>query len=438
LEITGRPENVDLGSLPENMTSTTFDEYTNPTGFSISYPVGSEIDEEQNAVFFTIPQVGTSYAAAFSNINQQLDQFVQDQINTKIRLTQNFELTRSADIRVAGYPGHIIEYKYTSNVTGTEVRGKAGYTIVDNTAYAFDFTPDLQNFENATPIMNRMLNSLKITQPSFIDNQIPPERQDSNNDTKDEDNILGLGGSEPQRLEQRISALNFLTYRHPTLGFTIDYPEAPGLDVDELDVGVSFPHSKGTYNVLVSRNMEKSLDEFASEFLQGKEKDYPDFKLIDQTSATVAGHPAIRTEYTFTGLDNGIPLHALEYNVLFDGDGYILAFNTANPTDATLDDFRAVVQKMLDSFQFPQRGSSAGDGDDQEPTSSGPEGFGSSGGSGGFGQENDGGGGFDPFGPQSPDEQDGQDQNGGFGSEGSQRRSEQNGGNSGGGFDPFG
>ena len=244
--------------------------------------------------------------------------------------------------------------------------------------------------------------------------------------------MLGTGGSEPQRLEQEISALNFLPYRHPTLGFTIDYPEAPGLDVDELDVGVSFPHSKGTYHVLVSRNIGMSLDEFASEFYKAK-RHYPDFKLIDQTRASVAGHTAIRTEYTFTGLDNGIPLHAVVYNILFGGDGYILAFNTAYPTAATLNDFRTVVQKMLDSFQFPESDSSA-DGDEQGETAPESEDFGSSG-SGGFGQENEGEGGFDPFGPQSPEDQDEQGQNGGFGSEGFQSPIEENDGE--GGFDPF-
>jgi hypothetical protein len=290
--------------------------------------------------------------------------------------------------------------------------------IIDGIPRASAFSSSTNNNEVVGPngTNNTVGNFLTYANPTFgfkpspVDNQAPQDTQ----------------------RRQTISTLNFLTYRHPTLGFTIEYPEAPGLDVEEQGVGVSFPHSQGAYHVLVSGNIGKSLDEFASTLLQGKEEHYQDFKLIDQTSATVAGHPAIRTEYTFTGPDNGTPLHSLEYNVLFGGDGYILAFNTGYPTDAALDDFRAVVQKMLDSFQFPQSGSSVTNDNQQGETFPGVEGFGSSG-PGGFGQEDGGEDGSDMFG-QSPDEQDDPDKNGGFGSEGPQSPSEQDGE---GGFNPF-
>lgn len=395
---------------PENMSSTTFEKYTSPAGFSVSYPAGSELEELYlNVVYFTFPQAGTAHAAAISNINQ-LDQFVQDEINLLRNKSQNFELIKSEDLTLSGHPGHTIEYEYTSN--GTEFKGKGALAVVNNTGYSVEIISRLQDFENVTPVMNRMLNSFEITQPSPVDNQVHQETQ---------------------RM-QTISTLNFLTYRHPTLGFTIEYPEAPGLEVEEREYGVSFPHNQGTYHALVSGNIGKSLDEFASDLTQGKEN-YPDFRFIGQTSATVAGHPAIRTEYTYTTIDEGISMHALEYTVLFDGDGYVLSFNTAYPTDAALDDFRAVVQKMLDSFQFPQSGSFIADDNNQQgETALGAEGFGSSG-SSGFGQEDDDEG-FGQFGPQSPDGQDEQDQNGGFDSGGSQSPSEENDG--GGGFDPFG
>jgi hypothetical protein len=406
LELSGRPENVGgIDSQPQNITSTTFEEYSNPAGFNITYPAGSEVEENQNVVFFTIPEIGQSTAGAFVDINKQLNQLLKEKINHNNNTLQDFELIKSEELNFAEHAGHTIEYEFTIN-DGKFV-GKEVFTIVDNTEYIFVFKTGAANIENATPIMNRMLDSFEITQSSLVNQQILQE-------------------------SQGISTLNFLPYRHPTLGFTIDYPEAPGLDVDELDVGVSFPHSKGTYHVLVSGNIGKSLDEFASDLTQSKaEEDYPDLKLIDQTSATVAGHPAIRTEYTYT-TTNQVPIHALEYALLFDGDAYVLSFNTAYPTNTALDDFRAVVQKMLDSFQFPQSGSSVGSGDVQEQTTPGAEGFGSSG-SGGFGQEDDGEDGSDTFG-QSPDEQDDQDQNGGFGSEGPQSPSEQDGE---GGFNPF-
>jgi hypothetical protein len=88
-------------------------------------------------------------------------------------------------------------------------------------------------------------------------------------------------------------------------------------------------------------------------------------------------------------------------------DDNTVRFKLKDPTDllAALNDFRAVVQKMTDSFQFPQGGSSTTNDNQHRENGSGAGGFGSGnsgngngGGLRGFGQLDNGEGGFDPFG----------------------------------------
>jgi hypothetical protein len=359
----------DVSSSNLTVQSESFLEYSNPFGFNISYPVGSEVKEDQNIVFIFIPGVANAHAGALVDINMQLDQYIKDEISHRNNTFPDFSFIKSEDVNFYGYPGRSIEHEFTLN--GKRFLDKEFYTIVDNVAYNFGFDTEAENFENVTSVMNRMLDSFEITQPSGVRSQIPQE-------------------------SQGISTLTFLPYRHPTLGFEIEYPEAPGLDVEELEEGVGFPHSQGGYTVFVARDISSSLEGFAVGVRIG---DLQHFKLLGETKATVAGHPAIRTEYTHT-LDNGVPIHAIDYSVLFGSDGYRLSFSRANPTEGTLNEFLAVVQRMLDSFQFPQNDSSGNVGDLQEQSIPGTEGFGS--GSSGSGQDNDQ---FDPFGPQSPSKQ---------------------------------
>ncbi len=420
MEITGKPENYSVDNILENEDYRAFEKYTNPFGYSVSYPAGSEITEYVNIGFFEIPNTGASksnvsaMAFTIANMSKSLDQVLEEGISTYSKQAQNFELINSENLIFAGHPGGVIEYEFVEN--GEKKFSKDVFTIVDNTLYEIIFTTSSANIESATPIMNNMLDSFRIIQPSSVNNQVPLEGgldsgdgsngSNSSNDG-DGDGIEsgGFGQRDNNRAldpSQGISNLNFLSYRHPTLGFTIEYPDAPSLDVDELNAGVSFPHNKGTYHVLVMRNLDKSLDEFASEL---QEKPYSDYQFIDQRTTTIAGYPAIQSEYTYTDSDQGIPLHALEYYVLYGGDGYILSFNTAYPTDATLNDFRAVVQKMTDSFQFPQDDpNSSNDNQHREDDSragefgGGNSGDGNDGGLRGFGQQDNGEGGFDPFG----------------------------------------
>jgi hypothetical protein len=416
LDITTGQESNNVNDTTRNIDNKNFEEYTNPFGFNISYPSDSEIKEDQNTVIFTIPDKGMSIVSvgAHININTPLDRLLEEQIDNYNRTTQNFELIKSENGGSAEDPSGSIEYELT--LDGERIFGKDVIAIVDNTAYSFIFQTEADDIDSAMPIMNNMLDSFRIIQPSVANNQVPSESGFDNSSNNNNGESAGFGqqrNDEGLNPEQTISTLNFLSYRHPTHGFTIEYPNAPGLEIDELNYGVIFKLFKNTYGVLLA-NIEGSLDKFVSDALEFNERDYIDYKLIDQTDATVNGHDAIQVEYTRTN-EKGVPLHTIEYYGLSGKVLYDLVFNTAYPTASTLNDFRAVVQKMIDSFEFPPNGSMSADNNEGGSTHFGGRSFDNGNARdndgtgiedddadrrfGGFGQQgNDDERGFDPFG----------------------------------------
>jgi hypothetical protein len=147
---------------------------------------------------------------------------------------------------------------------------------------------------------------------------------------------------------------SLIPYSNPNLGFTLEYPS----NWTKQESLVFISPQGGTDNrfpEVISINTEVlpssdfSLDRY-SEAALGQMERIRDFKLLNSSSTTLAGLPAHKVVYTFTG-ESQTPLQNLHVWTVKDGIAYIVTYNA---TPEEFDSSLPALQSVLDTFRLEE------------------------------------------------------------------------------------
>jgi hypothetical protein len=354
-------------------TSTTnnFLTYENTTfGIKIEYPSEWVMQESHDHTYgfgtteivnFTSP--GAVVRIIFVNggsQNMSLEQLKNQVINNLKRTGPgNINITLSKPITLSDIPAYEVVYDALSSLSsGIPVKVMQIWTLQNRGEYALVYVSSPSNFSSALPIVQRMIESLQI---SNINQQ-----------------------------QQMINAnqISFSTYQNSSLGIKIQYPSSwnilgPFSEKNGTVSYISFIAPIGSSSVdiftknssLTSNYSEDDINKIKQELLSSQQ----DSRLISSAAVTLAnGDPAYKmiftrviyprnslssltnnfsitnNEFNFTKLSNINPIK-LQSLVVFSTKAdkpYAIGYNAAL---ADYDRYHAITQKMLDSFQISPR-----------------------------------------------------------------------------------
>lgn len=146
---------------------------------------------------------------------------------------------------------------------------------------------------------------------------------------------------------------DLVRYSNPNLGFTLEYPSNW-----QKEESLSFASPQGgidnrapevisiTTEVLPTSDF--SLDTY-SESAIGQVESFPDFKLLNSTSTTLAGLPAHMIVYSFTDEEIQTPWQNLQVWTIKDGIAYIITYGgVPEEFESSL----PALQSVMDSFRL--------------------------------------------------------------------------------------
>jgi hypothetical protein len=146
---------------------------------------------------------------------------------------------------------------------------------------------------------------------------------------------------------------NLTPYSNPNLGFALEYPsnwqkeESLTFASPQGGIGNRAPEVISiTTEVLPTSDF--SLDRY-SEAALAQVESFPDFKLLNSSSTTLAGLPAHMIIYSFSDEESPTPWQNLQMWTVKDGMAYVITYGgTPEEFDSSL----PALQSIMDSFRF--------------------------------------------------------------------------------------
>ena len=149
----------------QNPTNGNFLQYQDPNfGYTISYPVGSQIQPgETGVVIINMPQGIATIGVVDNSQQRNMDQYTSELLQNLGRSFNSFKILNRGVDSLSGSPSRFITFSFTSD-NGNQRIGSYSWTLIGDRAYELGFATSPQQ-SAIVPIMKTMLTSFKA--PAF-------------------------------------------------------------------------------------------------------------------------------------------------------------------------------------------------------------------------------------------------------------------------------
>ncbi|HEU4447758.1 MAG TPA: PsbP-related protein [Nitrososphaeraceae archaeon] len=320
--------------------------YENPImGINMTYPVGWNKKEVttfgQNFTFFQpgmehsiISGVGVGITAYPIPNNQSLAE-ARDTRLTFLKNLQDFELVQSETIRLAEKSGHTLEYTHSTS-NGVKTGVFEIITINDGVFYLFRYYAELPKYLDYSPIVQEMIDSLRIGQPNGLSKK-QPNISDS----------LALYENSEYLFRMQYPADWFVNETLDDPSDLVFFVAPPVGDKDKFSgtLLISIDNSAA-----VDLGESKNLTDYAN-FRKNAYSTLPNYNLVGyDTNITISNKPSYKLTYKFRSSDFGTIMKMEEYGIMAYSDKIFRIQTLAESSEHS--NYQPTFQKMIGSLQL--------------------------------------------------------------------------------------